>query len=89
MSWLQLASALARAGDDREAAEARETGLRLLPRFSISKYRREAPSDNPVFAAQFEEICAGMRQAGVPEFLESLPAGVRILTDCHRLKKTS
>jgi TolB-like protein/tetratricopeptide (TPR) repeat protein len=65
--WLHLASALARLGRVPEAAEARETGLRLLPHFTISKYRSEAPSYNLVFVAQVEQICAGLRLAGVPE----------------------
>lgn len=43
------------------------TAQRLVPNFTIAKYRAEAISDNPVYLAQGEYFDKGLRLAGVPE----------------------
>jgi TolB-like protein/class 3 adenylate cyclase len=62
-----LASALARLGRLLEARGAIEAGLMVDPRFSLSHFRTTTPSDNPVYLAQHERLCEGMRLAGAPE----------------------
>ena len=66
-SHFVLAGALALAGLLEEAAEVCATARRLAPKFTIAKFRAEAPSDNPVFLAQRELFHEGLRLAGVPE----------------------
>jgi tetratricopeptide (TPR) repeat protein len=65
--YFLLAAALALAGRETEAAETSSAGLRLVPNFSVTKFRAELQSDNPVFLAQHEQVFEGMRRAGVPE----------------------
>jgi tetratricopeptide (TPR) repeat protein len=67
LSQFVLAGALARAGLLAEAAEVRAAAQRLVPNFTIAKYRAEAISDNPVYLAQREYFDKGLRLAGVPE----------------------
>ena len=62
-----LAVALALAGRDLEAAECCMVARRLTPDFTISKYRSEAMSENPVYLAQRQRFCDGLRRLGVPE----------------------
>jgi hypothetical protein len=50
-----------------EAAEVCAAARRLAPKFTIAKFRAEAPSDNPVFLAPREHFYEGLRLAGVPE----------------------
>jgi TolB-like protein len=67
LSQFVLAGALALAGLLAEAAEVCGTAQRLVPNFTIAKYRAEAISDNPVYLAQREYFDKGLRLAGVPE----------------------
>jgi TolB-like protein/class 3 adenylate cyclase len=62
-----LAAALGQLGRPDEARSAVQAGLALNPTFTISRFRAGAPSDNPIFLAQRERICEGMRKAGAPE----------------------
>ena len=62
-----MAAALANLGRRLEARAAVEAGLALDPNFTLSRWRDTAPSDNPVFLAQYERVFEGMRKAGVPE----------------------
>jgi TolB-like protein len=62
-----LAAALALTSREREAVEARATGRRLSPKFTMSRFRAEARSDNPVYLAQRKPIYEGLRKAGMPE----------------------
>ena len=62
-----LASALAHLGRLPEARAAIEAGLTVDPGFALSSFRAATPSDNPVFLAQHERVCEGMRIAGAPE----------------------
>jgi hypothetical protein len=41
----------------------------LDPRFTISRFRVNAPSDDPTFLAKRERVYEGMRSAGVPEVI--------------------
>jgi TolB-like protein len=67
LSQFVLAGALALAGLLAEAAEVCEVGQRLVPNFTIARFRAGAASDNPVYLAQREHFYRGLRLAGVPE----------------------
>lgn len=67
LSYFFLAAGLSLSGRAAEAAQVCATGRRLASNFTIAKFRREAPGDNPVYLAQRERIYDGMRKAGVPE----------------------
>jgi hypothetical protein len=58
---------LALAGLLAEAAEVCGSAQRLVPNFTIAKYRAEAISGNPVYLAQREYFDKDLRLAGVPE----------------------
>jgi tetratricopeptide (TPR) repeat protein len=62
-----FAAALAQLGRVDEAKSVAMSGLALDPAFTIRRFRGNAPTDNPVFLAQRERACTGMRKAGVPE----------------------
>ena len=62
-----LAAASALTGRAAEAREARESGLRIDPNFTVARYRNEARSENPTFLAQRDRIYKGLSLAGVPE----------------------
>ena len=62
-----LAAALARLGRPGEAHDAARAGLELNPGFTIARFQSLTFSDNPVYLAQRERVCAGMRMAGMPE----------------------
>jgi tetratricopeptide (TPR) repeat protein len=62
-----LATALALIGPLDEAKAAAKAGLTLDPSFTIRRFRKGAPSDNPIYLAKRERIIEGMRLAGVPE----------------------
>jgi tetratricopeptide (TPR) repeat protein len=62
-----LGGALALAGLLAEAAEVRAVAQRLVPNFTIARFRAGAASDNPVYLAQREHMYRGLRLAGVPE----------------------
>jgi len=67
LSQFVLAAALALAGLLVEAAEVRAVGQRLVPNFTIARFRAGAASDNRVYLAQREHLYRGLRLAGVPE----------------------
>jgi TolB-like protein len=64
-----LAAALARLGELREARATVQAGLALDPSFTIRRFRDaiNARSDNPTFLAGSDRTIEGMRTAGVPE----------------------
>ena len=64
-----LAATLALTGHDAEAHEALERYLSLPGTRSktIAAFKKQAPSDNPVFLAQRERVYQGLRKAGMPE----------------------
>jgi tetratricopeptide (TPR) repeat protein len=64
-----LAAALAHAGELDEARTTVQAGLALNPRFTIRRYRTNAPSNHPVYLAGRERFCEALRMAGVPEGL--------------------
>jgi len=67
LSQFILAAALALAGLLGEAAEVRAVAQRLVPNFTITRFRAGAAGDNPVYLAQREHLYNGLRLAGVPE----------------------
>jgi TolB-like protein len=62
-----LAASLSLLDRLNEAQLAAQAGLVLDPSFTVRRYRVGASSDNPVYLAGRERICAGMLKAGVPE----------------------
>jgi TolB-like protein/tetratricopeptide (TPR) repeat protein len=67
LSQFVLAAALALAGLLAEAVEVRAAAQRLVPNFTIARFRAGAASDNPAYLAQREHLYRGLRLAGVPE----------------------
>jgi TolB-like protein/class 3 adenylate cyclase/Tfp pilus assembly protein PilF len=67
LAHFQLAAAFARLGKLDEARAAVNSGLALDPRFTIRRFRANAPSDNPIYLAGRERLVEGMGLAGVPE----------------------
>jgi TolB-like protein/class 3 adenylate cyclase/Flp pilus assembly protein TadD len=67
LAHFQLAAAVARLGKLDEGRAAVKSGLALDPRFTILRFRADAPSDNPSYVAGRERLVEGMRLAGVPE----------------------
>jgi adenylate cyclase len=64
-----LAAALALTGHDTEAhdALARYLSLPGIRSKTVTAFKKQAVSDNPVFMAQRERVYRGLRQAGMPE----------------------
>ena len=62
-----LAAALGLLGALDEAQTAARAGLALDPSFTIRRVLVTQSSDNPIYLAGRERVCAGMRLAGVPE----------------------
>jgi TolB-like protein len=62
-----LAAALALLNRLDEAKQAAQTGLALDPSFTVSRFRANAASDNPIYLARRERVYDGMRRAGLPE----------------------
>jgi len=67
LSQFVLAAALALAGLLAEAAEVRAAAQRLVPNFTIARFRAGAASEKPAYLAQREHLYRGLRLAGVPE----------------------
>jgi TolB-like protein len=67
LSQFVLAGALALTGLLAEAAEVCAVAQRLVPNFTIARFRAGAASENPVYLAQREHMYRGLRLAGVPE----------------------
>ncbi|HLW92547.1 MAG TPA: adenylate/guanylate cyclase domain-containing protein [Roseiarcus sp.] len=62
-----LAAALAHLGQQEEARASVQAGRALDATFTIARFRAGVPNKNPIFLAQRERACEGMRKAGVPE----------------------
>ena len=62
-----LAAALALVGELDEARATAQAGLALNPSFTIRRYRKNAPSNHPVYLAGRERVYEALRMAGVPE----------------------
>jgi TolB-like protein/Flp pilus assembly protein TadD len=67
IAHFHLAAALAQVGDLGEARAAMKAGLALHPEFTVSRFRLNLRSDNPIYLAGRERLYEGMRMAGVPE----------------------
>ncbi|UPJ73467.1 adenylate/guanylate cyclase domain-containing protein [Bradyrhizobium sp. 187] len=66
-AYFTLAAALGLVGSLDEARFAANAGLALNPSFTIRRFRASASSDNSIYLAGRDRICAGMRLAGIPE----------------------
>jgi hypothetical protein len=67
LAHFSLAAALALVGVIDEARATVREGLALNRGFTIRRFCGGASSDNPVYLAERERICEGLRLAGVPE----------------------
>ncbi|QOZ80366.1 adenylate cyclase [Bradyrhizobium sp. CCBAU 53351] len=67
LSHFHLATALALAGDLKEARSVADAGLALDPSFTIRRYRFNAKGDNPIYLARRQRYFEGLRLAGLPE----------------------
>ena len=67
LAHFHLAAALALLGSPDEARAAAQAGLALNSGFTIRRFRRQTPSNNPTYLAKRERVYQGMRLAGVPE----------------------
>jgi TolB-like protein len=72
MAHFFFAAALGQLGRIKEAHSEAQLGLVLNPTFTISRFRNDAESENPVFLEQRQNVYEGMRIAGVPEQRPSL-----------------
>ena len=67
LAHFYLAAALALLGREDEAQAATQSGLALIPSFTIRRFRSGTQSDHPAYLAGRERLYRGMRMAGVPE----------------------
>jgi adenylate cyclase len=67
IAYVDLASAYAWTGRDAEARAAVADLRRLMPGYTVDRWRHEGWSDNPVFLEQYQRIIAGLQKAGLPE----------------------
>ena len=62
-----LAGALALVNRHDDARRSAQAGFMLDLSFTVSRYRANAASDNPIYLARRERMYDGLRQAGIPE----------------------
>jgi adenylate cyclase len=67
VAYVDLASAYAWMGREREAHEAVTKLLELMPGYTVNRWANESWSDNPTFMAEYQRITEGLRKAGLPE----------------------
>ena len=67
LNHFYAAAALAHLGRLDEARTEVKAGLALAPKYSITRFRSTAESDNPTYLAQRERILEGLRKAEIPE----------------------
>jgi tetratricopeptide (TPR) repeat protein len=67
LAYVDLASAYAWTGQDAEARAAVAELRKLMPNYTVDRWRHEGFSDNPIFLRQYERIAEGLRKAGLPE----------------------
>ena len=67
LNHFYAAAALAHLGRLDEARAEVKAGLALAPKYSITRFRSTAESDNPTYLAQRERILEGLRKAEIPE----------------------
>jgi TolB-like protein/class 3 adenylate cyclase/Flp pilus assembly protein TadD len=85
MSHFFLAAALGQLGRIKEAHAEKQVGLALNPTFTISRFRDDAESDNPVFLKQRHNIYDGLRKAGMPEERSKSEGSLRERVRCSPL----
>ena len=66
-SHFLLGASLARLDRLEEARDAAHAGLELNPSLTITRYRSQTFSDNPVYLAGRERMYDGLRKAGLLE----------------------
>ena len=62
-----LAAALARLGELPEARSEAQAGLRIVPNFTVARFRADPLMDYPALAAGRARMIDGLRKAGLPE----------------------
>ncbi len=67
LNHFYAAAALAHLGRLDEARAEVKAGLAFAPKYSITRFRSTAESDNPTYLAQRERILEGLRKAEIPE----------------------
>ena len=67
LAHFALSAALSLVGSLDEAQAVAKEGLALNRSFTIRRFLGGASGDNPMYLAERERICAGLRLAGVPE----------------------
>jgi len=67
LAYVDLASAYAWTGQDAEARAAVAELRKLMPNYTVDRWRHEGFSDNPIFLRQYERIVEGLRKAGLQE----------------------
>jgi adenylate cyclase len=67
VAYVDLASAYAWLGREREAHEAVAKLLELKPGYTVSRWANESWSDNPKFMTEYQRITDGLRKAGLAE----------------------
>jgi len=67
VSHLYLAASLANLGRLDEARDETKAGLAIDPKFTLTRFRAAAQTDDPIFLKQREHVIEGMRLAGVSE----------------------
>jgi TolB-like protein len=67
LTYFYLAAALALSDFQTEAMAVAATAQRLLPEFTVGRFRASPRGNNPVYLGQRGRIIEGMRKAGVPE----------------------
>ncbi|ACL57291.1 tetratricopeptide repeat protein [Methylobacterium nodulans] len=67
VSYLNLAAAYARKGQNEEARAAAAQLAAIRPGYTISRWRQESQSTHPEFVHQTDLLAQGLREAGLPE----------------------
>jgi adenylate cyclase len=65
--YVELASANAWAGHDKEAKETVAQLQKVQPGYTVQAWAGRHMSDNPTYKAQYQRIVEGLRKAGLPE----------------------
>ncbi len=66
-AYIYLAATLALSGDETGTRPIIAQGLRLIPNFTIERFRAQIRSQEPVYLQQRERVMEGLRKAGVPD----------------------
>ncbi|MBV8654354.1 MAG: guanylate cyclase [Alphaproteobacteria bacterium] len=67
LPYVDLAAAYGWKGEKREAQQAVEGLLKLMPGYTVQKWATAGWSDNPKFLIEYQRIVEGLRKAGLQE----------------------